>query len=144
MKHSHVSTEILLTKAGSKKTSSRHEVLEILFHATKPLSIKEIFSKIQDKKTDQVTVYRIVKSFTEKDVLRQIDLGHDQAYFEIADDENDHHHIICMRCHTIADFTGCDANILIAKALKQVKTFTKVTRHSFELFGLCTKCSKKA
>ena len=142
--HNHQSIASLLHKAGSKNTGPRFEVLEVLMHASKPLSIKEIHKKVEKRGVDPVTVYRIVKAFAGKGILRQIDFGHDQAYFEIVDEKNDHHHIICTVCGKVADFTGCDADKLIATALKQTKDFSNIDRHSFELYGVCDTCKKHA
>lgn len=140
--HNHEPIESLLARAGSKKTGPRADILEVLAHASKPLSTKELFAKVTKKGIDQVTVYRVLKAFTEKGIVRQVDFGHDQAYFEIADEKNDHHHIICTNCHKVSDFVGCDAENLIKSALKQTKEFSKVVRHSFELYGLCKNCAK--
>lgn len=140
--HNHEPIESLLKRAGSRNTGPRALVLEVLAHAPKPLSTRELFAKVSKQGIDQVTVYRILKAFTEKGIVRQIDFGHDQAYFEIADDKHDHHHIICTSCHKVADFVGCDAEPLIKSALKQSREFSKVIRHSFELYGLCKKCAK--
>jgi len=142
--HNHEPIESLLKKAGSKNTGPRFLVLEVLAHATKPLSTKEIHKKVEKQGIDPVTVYRIIKAFVEKGIVRQIDFGHDQAYFEIVDEKNDHHHIICTKCHKVVDFTGCDADKLIAAALKQTKEFSRIDRHSFELYGICKSCQKHA
>ena len=111
-------------------------------HAPKPLSIKDVHAKVSKKGIDHTTVYRVLKAFTEKNIIRQIDFGHDQSYFELADPSNDHHHLICLKCHKVSDFTGCDAEHLIKSALKQSKDFARVDRHSFELYGLCKSCAK--
>lgn len=140
--HNHEPIESLLAKAGSKKTGPRAKILEVLAHASKPLATKEVYAKVSKKGIDQVTVYRVLKAFSEKGIIRQVDFGHDQSYFEIADDAHDHHHIICTKCHKIADFVGCDAQSLITSALKQSKDFAHITRHSFELYGLCKNCAR--
>lgn len=139
--HNHENIEALLKRVGSKVTGQRFEILEVLAHASKPLSSKEVHAKVATKGIDQVTVYRVLKAFTEKGIIRQVDFGHDQAYFEIMDEKHDHHHIICTQCHKVADFVGCDAAGLIKTALKQTKDFAQVTRHSFELYGLCKNCA---
>lgn len=142
--HNHESIASLLKKAGSKNTGPRSFILEVLVHAKKPLSIKEVHAKLIKKEVDHATVFRVLKAFTKKGIVRQIDFGHDQSYFEIADEQNDHHHIICTSCHKVADFTGCDADKLITSALKQTKEFSKINSHSFELYGLCKSCQKHA
>lgn len=139
---SHESVEDILLQIGSKNTPNRRAVLDVFFHETKPLSIKDIQKKIKDKITlDQVTLYRIITFFIEKGIIKQIDFGHGQAYYEIIDHKNDHHHIICTSCHKVVDFVGCDSAAIIEKVMKQTKDFATISHHSFELFGLCISCN---
>jgi Fe2+ or Zn2+ uptake regulation protein len=140
--HNHESIDSILIKAGSKKTGPRFEILEVLAHSKKPISIKEIHQKVSKKGVDLATIFRVVKSFSKKNVIRQIDFGHDKSYFELNDSKNDHHHIICTNCHKVADFVGCEAESLMKIALRQNKDFARVDRHSFEFYGLCQSCVK--
>jgi len=132
--------QILLDKAGLKKTEARVSLLELLSKTKKPLSVKAIVIKLGQ---DKVTVYRMLEAMTKKGITRRVDTGEREAQYEMTDSHEDHHHIICLNCKKVADFTGCDADDLITKALKQVKDFDEITHHSFDLFGICNSCSKK-
>jgi Fe2+ or Zn2+ uptake regulation protein len=128
----------ILKNAGLKVTPHRIAVYDFLAKNQKPLSVKDIYEKLKKTGVDQVTVYRVIHSFVDGGLVKQIDLGADQAYFEIVD-EHDHHHVVCQKCRTIVDFTGCGVDTVITKALQQTQ-FAQITHHSFELFGLCKKC----
>lgn len=130
----------LLDKAGLKKTDSRIALLDLLSKTKKPLSVKEIVLKLSG---DKVTIYRMLEAMTKKGLIRRVDTGEREAQYEIIDHHDDHHHVICLVCKKISDFTGCDAESLITRALKQVKDFKLITHHSFDLFGVCNTCSKK-
>ncbi len=130
----------LLDKAGLKKTDSRIALLDLLSKNKKPFSVKDIVSKLSG---DKVTIYRILETMTKKGLIRRVDTGKREAEYETVDHYNDHHHIICLDCKKVTDFTGCDADSLITKALKQVKDFKQITHHSFDLFGICNTCIKK-
>ncbi len=140
MKSKENQSYILLDKVGLKKTDSRIALLNLLSKNKKPLSVKSIVSKLSG---DKVTIYRMLEAMNKKGLIRRVDTGEREAQYEIIDNNHDHHHIICLDCKKVSDFTGCDADILINKALKQVKDFKKITHHSFDLFGICNTCSKK-
>jgi Fe2+ or Zn2+ uptake regulation protein len=130
---------IILDKAGLKKTDSRIALLDFLSKNKKPLSVKDIVSKLSG---DKVTIYRILEAMTKKGLIRRVDTGERESQYEIIDN-HDHHHVICLDCKKISDFLGCDADSLITRALKQVKDFKQITHHSFDLFGICNTCAKK-
>ena len=137
------SIQNLLDAAGLKKTDSRLGLLELLARTKKPMSAKDIASKLSKKEVDKVTVYRMLDTMTKKGIVRRVETGEREAQYEILDTHEDHHHIICLECKKVVDFTGCDSDVLISKALKQVKEFSTVTHHSFDLFGVCNACAQK-
>lgn len=136
----HDQIKSLFTERGLKATEQRKAVYAFLLKNHTPTSIKTIHTKLLKTGIDQATVYRVIRSFVDAELVKQIDLGDDQAYYEIVD-EHDHHHVVCVSCKKIADFTGCDITPLISHALSQ-SGFVKITNHSLELFGLCQKCKK--
>jgi Fe2+ or Zn2+ uptake regulation protein len=135
-------TQSTIKNTGLKVTPARILVLELLEKNHKPLSVKDIGKKLVKENLDQVTIYRVLESFTKANLVRTVLLGDGQTYYE-ARDEHDHHHLVCEKCRKISDFTGCIAPDAIKKALVQSKDFASVTRHSFELFGICKSCAKK-
>ena len=139
MKSKENQAHLLLDKTGLKKTDSRIALLNLLLKNKKPLSVKDIISKLS---VDKVTMYRTLEVMTKKGLIRRVDTGEREAQYEIIDHTHDHHHVICLDCKKVSDFTGCDADSLITRALKQVKDFKKITHHSFDLFGICNTCAK--
>ena len=136
-------SQILLDSVKLKKTDARLALLDFLAQNKKPLSVNAISEKLSKKGVDKVTVYRMLEAMAKKGLIRRVDTGEREAQYEIIDVNKDHHHIICLECKKVSDFTGCDSEILIAKALKQVKDFKSISHHSFDLFGICNECAKK-
>jgi Fur family ferric uptake transcriptional regulator len=132
----------ILGNKGLKATTQRLELLRILATNHKPMTLKEIVKKMKGESAHEVTLYRMLSSFTELGIVNQIDFGANVPYFELVDREHDHHHIVCIKCKKVTDFVGCEVDKLIKKALTQAKDFQSVSKHSFELFGLCKKCAK--
>jgi Fe2+ or Zn2+ uptake regulation protein len=137
--HVQESTE-QLKKNGLKITTARLGLLDILKHAKKPLSIKEITQQLDDESVDPVTLYRNVESLEKLGLLKKIRLNDRQAYYELTAIKH-HHHLICKQCGKIADITDCKVTIANKDLLKKTK-FTKITDHSLEFFGICKNCSK--
>ncbi len=129
----------LLKQAGQKVTPARLALLAELKCSAKPLNIDQIAEKM--KSADKATIYRNLVTFHTLGIVRQVDLHQSKTYYEWNERE-DHHHLICMKCQKIRDFDGCDFAQIEKIALKQVPEFSKITEHSFELFGMCKDCDR--
>lgn len=124
-------------------TPSRIALIHLLQRSEKPQSIDEIAKQLGDVGMDRATIYRNLVILQGKNLVRQVDLHRDHGYYEW-NDHSDHHHLICKKCRKIQDFHGCDFEQIEKTALKQAPEFSKVTEHSFELFGLCKQCDVSA
>lgn len=132
----------MLHDAGLKATPARISILQVLDAATFPLSPSKILKQMARTDIDQATVYRTLNSLRVAGKVRQIDLEHGHAHFEMAG-RPEHHHVVCTNCGKVADFEGCVSDAMIRDALRQAKGFATIDHHSLELFGLCKACSKK-
>ncbi len=132
----------LLRKSGSKATHSRLSVLEVLERARNPISAQDVI-RIIGKKADQATVYRIFKTLKEKGIIRQIDLRHNHAHYEISGND-EHHHLICVHCGKIEDVHDCGIDDTYAVILRHSKHFLEIKQHALEFYGVCKSCWKKA
>jgi Fe2+ or Zn2+ uptake regulation protein len=130
-----------LRAAGLKATSARIAVLATLVKAKEPLGAQEIAKAIGSKTADTATVYRVINSLVEAGMVRVVSLRHDHVDYELAD-LPDHHHLVCLSCGKVEDFTGCGADDLAAAVLKRSKAFAELTQHSLEFFGTCKECAK--
>lgn len=128
-----------LKSIGSRNTSARNAVLEVLTKHKKPLSIKDIM-KHSSVKANESTIYRVMNFFVEQGIAVPIFIQKDITFYELAH-ADDHHHIVCTSCKKVSDFHGCGIESLISKALKQNPNFKKVNAHSIELFGVCNSCA---
>ncbi len=132
----------LLRKSGHKATPSLLAILEVFKKNKNPLSAQEIINSLPSD-TDQTTVYRTLKSLKEKGVIKQIDLRHNHAHYEIAD-ANDHHHLICLRCGKIEDVEHHNVEVMEHTILQNAKRFAEIRQHTLEFYGICKVCAKKA
>ena len=133
-----------LRDAGLKVTPVRTAVLDFLTRMGRPFTAKEIVAKLAPKMKglDMVTVYRTLHSFEKEGMVRSLSLGQDALSYEVP--SHHHHHIVCTNCGLIESFEACAFDSIKANVLKKSKSFKDISKHSFELFGLCKVCSKKS
>lgn len=136
------SFKTILRNSGHKATSSRIAILEIFKKSKKPLSAQEII-ELLPRNADQVTVYRTLKSFKEKGVIKQIDLRHNHAHYELTD-LAEHHHLICLKCGKVEDVDHCGVEAIESSVLRSSKHFAEIKQHALEFYGICKTCSRQA
>ncbi len=130
----------LLRKSGYKVTTSRLLVLNILEKEKNPISAQDIIDLL-GQQIDQATVYRILKTFEEKGLIRQTDLRHNHAHYEIFRND-EHHHLICLLCGKMEDVHDCEVSEAHTTVLKHSKHFSEIKQHSLEFYGVCRLCAK--
>ena|SRR3989344_8613108 len=124
-----------------KVTPTRLAVLKVLERSDMPIDIATIIEYLQQKeiKADPATVFRIINSFTDKGITKQIQLNEGKFRYEHAS-KKDHHHLICESCGSLEDVSD---NFIsdIEKGIQLKKKFL-IKRHSLEFFGVCTQCQR--
>lgn len=131
----------LLRDRGLKATPARVAVLSLFSVNAKPLSIQNILDQIKSASADQATIYRITEAFKTAGLIREVNLEHGHAHFELNTKEH-HHHIVCERCGKVVDISNCDLDQLQKEVLKK-SGFHTIHRHSLEFFGICQQCQNK-
>ena len=92
-----------LRNAGLAKTTQRMAVLEKLIGAAGPLNVRDILADTRGNlKINRVTIYRILASFREGGIIREIEAGSGMTYYEMACLHNPvHPHFHCRRCGSL-------------------------------------------
>lgn len=132
----------ILNLSGLKKTEQRLFVIEELLKSKHPISVGDLLLVLKKNGIDKTTIYRTLEFLEKKGLVKSVHTGTREMKYEISDHTNDHHHVICLTCNKVSDFTGCGADSLIENALRQVKDFKSIAYHSFDLFGVCNSCVK--
>jgi len=125
-----------------KKTKQREEIYRILELAEKPLSVNEIYVRIdralcQKYHVAVSTVYRIMFAFEKHHlVIKSTLMGDETALYEM--NRGGHkHYAICLKCHKLVPLEMCP----FEKVQIQTKDndFT-ITSHKIEIYGYCKVC----
>ena len=122
-----------------RATPARVALLHLLEATDKPIDVQTMIDYLEKKaiKADPATVFRIVNTFTEKGLTKQIQLQEGKSRYELAS-SMDHHHLVCTNCGDIQDISDCNITGL-EKDIERKKRF-QVTSHALEFFGLCANC----
>ena len=126
----------LIKQKGQRFTSQKKEVLQVL--KQKPQTVLEILTILESKRysIDKATIYRILTSFVELNIAKEIHLGDREARYELTNTDH-HHHLVCEKCGDIKDVEFCEKALL--KEVQKQSSF-QVKSHSLEFFGTCKKC----
>ncbi|MBM3271677.1 transcriptional repressor [Candidatus Kaiserbacteria bacterium] len=130
-----------IRQAGFRATTQRIALFSHLASLRAPHSILDIAHALKGT-CDQVTVYRMIDAFEKAGIVREVNIHGERPLYELADAGDDHHHLVCTNCRKVEDFVGCDIEHIVRDALAHSQSFASVTRHSFDLYGLCHSCSR--
>ena len=101
-----------LTERGLRKTAQRDAIIEAAFSTQQHYTAETLLamSKAVEKSVSRATVYRTLPLLVECGVLREMDFGKDQKYYDPNFNQHpQHNHVICVDCDRIVEFE--DKNI---------------------------------
>ena len=141
-KSEHCNPVEMLKRSGLSRTAQRLSVLNILLAEERPLNAKEVLDLCGDKKINRVTVYRIMESFRNEGIVRELPTESGVKYFEIACRHNPvHPHFYCRDCGSMACLGPLTATD-IWEWLARPHAF-RIDHISVNITGLCKNCSNK-
>ena len=130
-----------LRSRGSRVTSSRRVLLEVLFAADGHMSAEALTEAVQRQTPDVhlSTVYRNLEELEHLGVISHSHLGHGPSSYLLA--SHAHAHFICADCGTTFEapdemFRG------LAKAAETKLGFTIDPKH-FAILGRCADCTER-
>lgn len=128
-----------LVARGYKLTQPRRAVLRVLAQSQVSLSPAEIHARAQKvyRKTGLVTVYRTLEVLAECGAVKKVHQA-DACHSYAPASAGHAHHVVCEKCHAVAEFDTCDLGELLKTV--QRRTGFKVQNHWLELSGLCPNC----
>jgi len=130
--------------AGLRATPGRLALAEWLEQAHAPVGTPALAERFVPSEFDLATLYRTLKSFEERKLVRSVVIDARYASYEWVEDASEHHHhLVCTKCGLIVEIPPCDLSSLEKKVLAGTSGFASVTSHSLEFFGICRACLKK-
>lgn len=131
-----------LREQGLRATQARLDLLAVLEKTRQPMRPQDIAAKLN---ADTATVYRSLNALVKSGIVRRLDLDEQAKFYEL-ERGDDHHHLVCTSCQKIEDVRICEddscrVDKLANQALKS-SSFSNVSHHRLEFFGLCNTCAK--
>ena len=140
MEHSKAILDELKSR-GHRMTKVRKAVIDTLCKTKVPTPASDLIAQLKRRNlpVNKTTVYREIDFLLSERILREVDLLDGKKRYELLAENDHHHHMICTGCKSIQCIDmHHDLDALEGELLS--KFDFKVTNHSLEFFGLCTKC----
>lgn len=96
-----------LSSKGLRRTKQREVIIEAAFATTEHFTAEELLEMARklDRTVSRATVYRTLSLLVECHLLREVDLGRDQTYYDPNFLEKpQHNHLICTDCDKVVEF----------------------------------------
>lgn len=130
----------LLKSTNTKLTDARSKILDLILMSKSPQTANDLHKKLSDDNSlDLATVYRALKVFNEKGLVRTIHIDGDTAYYEKSCKHNPlHAHFHCESCGTVEclDPFGFDESSAFIR-MAEGKEISKV---ELVIKGRCQEC----
>lgn len=131
----------LLVEKSYKVTNQRILIFEILYNnQDQHLSPEEIHNIVieKDKDIGIATVYRTLLLFEKLDIVNKTEFDDKVARYELLDENDQHHHLICTNCNKIIEVDG---GLLteVETQIEEIYDFT-IVDHDLKFFGICGQC----
>lgn len=99
--------EEFLTSKGLRRTKQRDVIIEAAFGTKEHFNAEELHDMTRkiDRSISRATVYRTLSLLVECKLLREVDLGRDQTFYDPNFlDKPEHNHLICVDCDRVVEF----------------------------------------
>src|SRR5512142_2297405 len=133
-----------LKRVGLKHTAQRDTILRTFLETREHLSMDELHRlvKRKDPRIGFTTVYRTLKLLAECGLASEVAFHDGIARFEHQYNRRSHHHMVCTECGSSVEFFSPELERLEQEIGRKHHYLT--TRHTFQIYGLCENCRKKA
>jgi Fur family transcriptional regulator, ferric uptake regulator len=142
MKEAGAAAEALLQRMSLRRTPVRVGVLELLAGSSEPLDVPQILAKLPSR-TDAVTVYRTLNTFTRKKLVHRI-RGEDRSWrYAIGDSHQEprhqHPHFVCEECGKVECLTTAEIPRGFVRSLGVGGDYA-ISYPEVVLHGICPRC----
>ena len=121
---------------GFRLTKPRQQIFDILTNSEIPLTVGDIAKNY--KNINRTSIYRTLIIFDRLKIINTIYIGW-KNYYELAEPFiPHHHHLYCINCQNAEPIQPKELEKLVDYIGKKYNFI--VTKHHFELEGICEKC----
>ncbi len=107
--------DAFMKSKGLRRTAQRDVIIQAALSTKEHFTAEELWEMARelDPNTSRATLYRTLALLVEGGLLREIDLGRDQKYYDpnFLDHPN-HNHLICVDCGKVIEFEDSHIQVL--------------------------------
>ncbi len=99
--------DLFLASSGLRRTKPRDVIIEAAFGTREHFNADELHEMVRriDRSISRATVYRTLSLLVKCGLLREVDLGRDQTYYDPNFlDKPEHNHLVCVDCDRVVEF----------------------------------------
>ncbi len=132
-----------LHDAGTRVTSQRALILEIIQHGQGHLDVDEIHRRAHDRqpRLSLSTVYRTIQVLKKLGLVEEVHIDATRHHYE-AKQATDHYHLVCLGCGRVIEFSYPLVR-QIKKSVTEAKGFD-IVNDELRATGYCPKCRAKS
>lgn len=130
-------------RLGMRRTAQRETIIAAAFSSDEHFTADELWDRALalDPRTSRATVYRTIALLVEAGLLREIELGGDQAHY----DPNflarpNHNHLVCVDCGRVIEFEDSHLDVLNDCLTRRLGF--RPSRHSLHIEACCEQLRK--
>jgi Fur family transcriptional regulator, ferric uptake regulator len=130
-----------LARSGLRVTKHRASVIAVLSAERRPLTADEV---AQVSRLPLSTTYRLLNDLVDAGITVRVPGPTRTDRFELSEQFTDrhHHHLVCHRCGSVADFDPSPAlERAIHVELDSISTGFRADHHIFDVHGMCADCA---
>jgi Fur family ferric uptake transcriptional regulator len=133
-----------LKRVGLKHTEQRDIILQAFLETRDHMSTDELHRlvKKKDSKIGFTTVYRTLKLLAECGLASEVAFHDGITRYEHQYNRRSHHHMVCTDCGSSVEFFSPEVDKLEQEIGRKHHYATR--RHTFQIYGVCEDCRKKA
>ena len=129
-----------------KFTNQRQIILQaFLDRRENHMSAEDVYEIVRVDNPDigLATVYRSLELFTQLELLKKLDFGDGRSRYELNDRNinHSHHHLICLGCGKVTEFSYDFLNDIRDKIKKE--SGFDIVDYQLKFYGYCKDCAKK-
>ena len=137
----HVAVAARLRRVGQRYTLGRRALIDSIVGAERPITAEAMSAEAA---LPQSTTYRNLAILEQAGVIHRVRGADDFARYELAEElGHHHHHLVCVSCGTVEDFTPPPRlERTLADLVGEITTASgfRADAHRLDLLGTCTAC----
>jgi Fur family ferric uptake transcriptional regulator len=120
---------------GHRMTGSRRRVLDAVLAQPAHFTVDDVLRSA--RKVGRATVFRTMRLLLDLNIVCRILLDDGALHYRLSS-RGHHHHLVCMHCGRVEDFTTCD----VASLVRDLSSATdyEIEGHWLEVYGRCASC----